>query len=240
MGDRYGLSPLEMMSLMGPMLVIVPMLLWFLVVGPLVLYPVARWRANREPYADPQLGMKVALHYFKLLSFQLLLIGGTMLLYAIISKGDEKGDLYRAAFGFLVPGGIVFAVHMVMIKKTNDLVMPSVRRLFLGYNLLVTGILGFGALVLGFQALFAKGDSGDAGRLFLASIMVYCAAWAAIGVQFARTVLGPGAGSGMPHNVVPPAPMPPSTNASGSVSVQPGLPPLSAGQYPPIDPNQSR
>jgi len=236
MGDRYGISPLDMMSLLGPMMVIVPMLLWFLVVGPLVLYPVARWRQNREPYGDPQLGMKVALHYFKLLAFQLLLIGGTMLLYAIISKGTEKGDLYRAAFGFLVPAGIVFGVHMVMIQKTNDAVMSGVRRLFLGYNLLVTGILGFGALVLGFQALFAKGDVGDPGRFFLASILVYCGAWAAIGVQFTRLVLG-GPSSGMPQNVVPPAP--PSTNASGSVSAQPGLPPLSAGQYPPIGPRGS-
>jgi hypothetical protein len=237
MEDRYGMSPFEMMSLLGPAMVIVPMLLWFLVVGPLVLYPVARWRANREAHPDAQLGMKVALHYFKLLAFQLLLIGGTMLLYAIISKMNEKGELYRAAFGFLVPAGIVFGAHMMLIKKTNDEVMPGVRRLYLGYNLLVTGILGFVALVLGFQALFAKGDVGDPGRFFLASIMVYCAAWVAIGVQFSRLVLGPGAG-GMPRNIVPPSPGPSATDASGSVSAQPGLPPLSAGQYPPIDPNR--
>lgn len=229
------MSPFELMSLFGPMMVIVPMLLWFLVIGPLVLYPIARWRANREPYMDPQLGMKVALHYFKLLAFQLLLMGGTMLLWTIISKASEKGEMYRASFGFLVPGAIVFGAHVALIKKTNDEVLPAVRRLFLGYNLLLTGLMGFIALVLGFQVMFAKGEAGDPGRLFLAMVLVYCAAWVAIGVQFTRLTLGPGAGSGMPQHVMPPpAPVAPGPG----VPAQPGLPPLSAGQYPPIDPQR--
>jgi hypothetical protein len=231
--DRYGMSPLEMMSLIGPMFIVLPMLLWFLVIGPLILYPVARWRAAREPYMDPQLGMKVALHYFRLLAFQILLMGGAVLIWTIISKGGDKGSFYRAAFGFLVPAAIVFGAHTVLLKKTNDEVVPGVRRLFLGYNLLVTGLLGFIALVLGFQALFAKGSSGDAGRMFLATILVYCSAWAGIGVLFSKEVLGAGSSTAPPQNLAPPAPM------AGPTAATPGLPPLAAPSFPPIDPRGS-
>ncbi len=229
--DKYGMSPLDMMSLFGPMFVVLPMLLWFLVIGPLILYPVARWRAARDTYMDPQLGMKVALHYFKLLAFQTLLMGGAVLIWTIVSKSTgDKGSFYRAAFGFLVPAGIVFGAHTVILKKTNDDVLTGVRRLFLGYNLLVTGLLGFVALVFGFQALFAKGSSGDAGRVFLAAILVYCSAWGGIGVLFAKEVLGTGA-SAPPQNLAPPAPF-------AAPPPQPGLPPLAAPSFPPIDPNQ--
>lgn len=223
------MSPLEMMSLVGPMFVVVPMLLWFLVIGPLILYPVARWRASREPYMDPHLGMKVAMHYFKQLAFQIMLLGAVTLIFTVISKSSgDKGSFYRVAFGFLVPAGAVYGAHVVLLKKTNDDIVAGVRRLFLGYSMIVTGVIGFTALVLGFQALFAKGESGDAGRMFLAAILVYCGAWAGIGVQFARTVIGPSAGA-PPQNIVPPGPPVPAPTPT------PGLPPLGSA-YPPIDP----
>lgn len=216
----------------GPMFVVIPMLLWFLVIGPLILYPIARWRANRDAVHDNQLGMKVALHYFQLLAFQTLLIGAAVLIWTVISKNEgDKGSFYRAAFGFLVPGGIVFAAHMMLLKKTNDAAFAGVRRLFLGYNLLVTGLLGFTALVLGCQALFAKGSSGDAGRLFVAAILVYCGAWGAIGMQFAKEVLGPGSSATPPYSA-----MPPTAPGHTAGAATPGLPPLSAGSFPPIDP----
>lgn len=229
--DKYGMSPLDMMTFVGPMFVLVPMLLWFLVIGPLVLYPIARWKAHRDPIADGQLGIKVALHYFRMLSFQLLLLGAVTLIWTIISKSSmDKGAFYRVAFGLLVPGAIVFGAHTVLIKRTNDEYVGGVRRLFLGYNLLVTGLIGFTALIFGFQALFAKGSSGDAGRMFLAAVLVYCSAWAGVGFMFARTVLTPMDASGPPANVVTPsAPVPPQPAG-------PSLPSLSSGSFPPIEP----
>ena len=232
MGDEYGMSPFQMIQMMGPMMIVGPMLLWLLVIGPLLIYPLARWKAHREPVLDTQLGIKVALHYFQLIAFQMLLVGGVMLLWTIISKVEDKGEFYRAAFGFLVPAGIVFAAHMVLLKRTNDDQFPNVRRLFLGYNLMVVGLIGFIVLVAGFQALFAKGSSGDMGRLFLAAVLVYCGAWAACGIQFGRLVMGGYSNlGGPPGNVMtPPAPQPPQAQQSG-------LPPLSSGAYPPISSN---
>jgi len=225
--------------MLGPTMMIVPMLLWFLVMGPLVLYPIARWRQNREPYADPHLGAKVALHYFKLLGMHTLLMGGTLLVWTIISKSNgDKGSLYRAAFGLLVPGAIVFGAHRWMIEKTNDDVVSGVRRLFLGYNLLVTGLIGFTALLLGFQALFAKGSTGDAGRMFLAAILVYGGAWGGIGLVFSREVFGGGSGMAPPQNLAPPSPPPPMAQGQGGVAATPGLPSLGSA-YPPIAPRGS-
>jgi hypothetical protein len=225
------MSPVQMLSMMGPMMLVVPMLLWLVVIGPLVIYPLARWKLNREQSIDNQLGVKVALHYFRMASFQLLLAGGVMLVYAVIGKGSDKGDLYRIAFGFLVPAGIVFGVHSVLVGRTNDASHPGVHRLFMGYNLLVVGLFGFAELVAGFQILFSKSSgSGDVGRLFFAAVLVYCGAWAACGIQFARRVFGgPGASSGSLDHVITPSAMP--TPPAG-----PQLPPLSAGSFPPIEP----
>jgi hypothetical protein len=176
--------------------------------------------------------VKVALHYFRMASFQLLLVGAVLLVYAVIGKASDKGDLYRAAFGFLVPAGIVFGVHTVLVARTNDASYPAVHRLFMGYNLLVVGLFGFAALVAGFQILFAKTrDGGDVGRLLFAGVLVYCGAWAACGIQFARRVFGgPGTSSGsLDHVIMPSTAMPPPPAG-------PQLPPLSAGSFPPIEP----
>jgi len=229
--NEYGMSPWQVLQVVGPMMFVVPMLLWLVVIGPFVIYPIARWKLHREQSTDNQLGLKVALHYFRMTAFQLLLLGAVVLIYAVIGKGSDKGDIYRAAFGFLVPSGIVLGVHGMLVARTNDASYPAAHRLFMGYNLLVVGLFGFAALVAGCQALFAKGSAGDPGRLLFAAVLVYCGAWAACGIQFGRRVLGgPGAASGPPdHVVMPPAAMPPPPAG-------PSLPPLSAGSFPPIEP----
>ena len=73
--DDYGASPFQLMRLFGPMMVVGPLLLWMLISGPFVLYPIARWRAHRDAVVDPQLGLKTALEYFRMLAFQLGLLG---------------------------------------------------------------------------------------------------------------------------------------------------------------------
>jgi hypothetical protein len=206
----------------------------FAMFGPMVLYIVARWRAHRAATVDPQLGLKFALHWFATTAFQLALMGGVLLVWTIIRPGSAgKGDMYRVAFAMLVPAGIVLGVHMMLLKRTNDEEAPGVRRLFLGYNLLITGLVGFVALVMGFQLLFMKGSTAPAGHLAGAAVLVYCSAWAGLGWRFGQLVSGDwGGGRGLPDEVVPPSPQqqPPATAAGGA-----GLPPLGGGSYPPIE-----
>lgn len=213
-----------MLQLLEPRTFFVALLVWLLVVAPLLLYPIARWKTQREPQVDTQLGLKVALHYFKLIAFQVLLVGAMVIVTTIIRKGGGKGDGFRAGFGYLVPAAIIFGTHVAMLKRTTDEALVTVRRLFMGYNLIVTGLFATGALVVGFQALFARGTSDD-GRLYLAACLVYVTAWAVCGARFAMLV---GADLTAPpqHVVAPPGPPAPPAG--------PSLPSLGGGSFPPI------
>jgi hypothetical protein len=205
-------------------------LTYIVVVGlllPFVLYVVARWRAQRDPTVDPQLGIKVALGYFQVTALQVLLAGAAMLLYAIISSDEDKGTIYRTAFGLLVPGGLVYGAHTSLLKMTNQDVFPAVRRMLAGYNLLITGLVGMASLVAAFEALFQKGSSHGFGRAAAAGVLVYGSAWAVCGWKLGRMVMG--------DRSEPPASMPPAVQPPPAATPPaPGLPPLGGGSFPPI------
>jgi hypothetical protein len=198
---------------------------------PFALYLLARWRDGKQPLPDPQLGLKIALGFFAFIGLQVLLAGSAMLVNTLISDmpSDFKGTLYRAAFGLIVPGGIMYGMHVWMLQRTNQDAFMGVRRLILGLTLIVTGIAGFTALVMSFEALFMKGSSYGMGRLAGSMLVVYGSAWIATGIRLGRLVIGDGA---PPDAFVPPAPpMPvPPTQTQG------GLPSLGGGSFPPIEP----
>lgn len=200
---------------------------------PFALYILARWRASREPIPDQQLGAKFVLHYFATIAIQLALVGGMMLLYTVISPGpsEYKGDAYRAAFG-LVPAGLVIGLHFALLQKTNDAAFPNVRRLFTGYNLFCVGLLGFIALLLGFQVLFMKGSVKPLGHLVGAMTIVYCGAWAVLGYRFSQLLAFGGGGGAMPRAMPEPVTRTEQPAATSSSS----LPALRDGAYPPMTP----
>lgn len=228
--DDYGVSPFQMMRLLGPVIVIGPLLLAMLVSGPFVLYPIARWRQQRSGVVDPQLGLKSALEYFRMLALQLGLIGLLTIVFAMLSKMSsvDKGDLYRTGFGLFIPTALLFAAHHAMLRRTNQLAFTTPRRLFAGYNLVITGVLGMISFILVFQALFAKGSTGDFGRFTAAALLVYGGAWAGSGMKFLRLVRDDGG---------PPPYVPPATPEVVPVAPAPtpGLPSLGGGSFPPVD-----
>jgi len=216
----------------GPMMAIVSLLVTVTIFVPIVLYVIARWRANREPDVDRHLGIKVALHYFAISAFQLGLAGLTLLVWGMISSApsEAKSAVYRIAFGMIVPAALVQAAHLSLLRRTNDAQVTNVRRLFTGYNLIVTGLLGFVALVTAFQALFAKGSSGEMGRVAGAMVLTYGTAWAVIGWRFGQAVLGGGGGT----NAAPPVDKPAAVVPAATPTT--GLPALGGGAFPPIEP----
>ncbi len=228
-------------ALAGPMMAIVTMLVSITIFVPIILYVIARWRASKGP-EDQHLGLKVALHYFAVTGLHLALAGLTLLVWTMISSGpsEMKSVFYRIAMGMLIPAVLVQAAHLSLLRRTNDAQVTGVRRLFAGYNLIITGLLGFIALVMAFQALLAKGSSGEVGRVAGAMVLVYGTAWAVIGWKFGQTVLpGGGASTGTgtltmsaPQSGIPevPAAAPATTS---------GLPSLGGGAYPPIEPPKS-
>ncbi|MCX5748232.1 MAG: hypothetical protein NT062_37750 [Proteobacteria bacterium] len=216
---------------------------YVLFTSPFVLYILARWRAHREPTPDAQLGIKLALGYLATVGLQVALLGGVTLLYAIITKqSDDRGTYARVAFGLLLPALAVWGVHRVMLGRTNEDAFPAVRQLLAGYNLLIVGLLGFVALVATSQALFAKGSSGEGGRLAVATLLVYLPAWGFHGWR----VFADRTGARMPP---PPAPLTrefavpvvagtlggtTTTGTTPTTPTTPGLPPLGGGSFPPI------
>jgi hypothetical protein len=235
--DEYGVSPLSMMRLLSPVFIIGPIILWLLVMGPFVLYLVARWRANRDPAGDPQLGLKVAFHYFGLLGFQFALAGTMLVVWAIVGKwgSSGRGDAARFGFGLLIPALIVYFTHLSLLRRTNDDRVRIARRLFGGYNLLVVGMIGFTALMLVFNALFQKGSSGDFGRFSASLLIVYGTAWAVCGFRFANLTFDTPFDTGSPPLDAGSPPIGQGPTAPG-VPAGPTLPALGGGSFPPIEP----
>ena len=82
-GDGFRSPMLAMMGMAVPILI---MFLFFTLAVPLIIYLVGRWKQNREGVVDPQLGIKVALGFFRQLGYQFMLAGGFLVLYGITSK----------------------------------------------------------------------------------------------------------------------------------------------------------
>ena len=129
--------------------------------------------------------------------------------------------------------------HRSLLRRTNDAQATSVRRLFGGYNLVVIGLIGFIALVFAFEALFQKGNSGEAGRISGAMVLVYGTAWSVVGWRYGRLVLGTDASSAQPPAASaspPPAATSSTATPAASASGGSGLPSLGGGAFPPIEP----
>jgi hypothetical protein len=171
--------------------------------APLALYILARWRDAREPAPDPQLGIKFALGFFKYQGYTLALAGVGALLWSVTTKlpGEARDSIYRPAFALLLPGLLVFGLASWALLRTNQAERPQVGRLLAGFNLMVIGLTGFILLVIAFQNLFAKGESGDDGRMIWSFTFVFVAAW------ITQTLLFLGGSVGSPTSSVgaPPA-----------------------------------
>ena len=191
------------------------------VATPVIIYIVARWRSYRDGGPpDPQIGIKVAISWFRLASYQLLLAGGFLLVFALIGDLGERGreELMRVAGGILFPGAIIYAAHHIAIGFTNARERPSVVRMFAGLNLIQTGIVGFTALILVGIFLFQKHTPKEPNRMAWSLVLVYVPAWCAQGSMLAREVFGRnppaavaryGSGPGEPPSAGgPPAPPP--------------------------------
>jgi hypothetical protein len=208
-----------MMGMLGPMMSVMVVLAIMSTMSPVIMYVIARWKQHREGVQDPQLGIKFALGFFRQLGYQLMLFGGVMILFGMIGKdlGGARGEIMRPAFGMLIPGLIIWGVHNLAMQRTNRLQFPNVDKLWAGYNLLFTGLFGSIALVMIFQSLFMKGDTGNFGRAAWAFGLVFISAWAAQGVMFLNNVL-----DAPPSSMQPPS----SGSAGGGTADAPWSKPL--------------
>ena len=99
-----------MMEMFGGMFVMMLFAYSLLPLFPFV-YVVLRWRQGREgEAADPQLGLKVALHYFATIGLHVVLMALVALLYIfLIDRSRSSEVLIRSGVGLLSCGGLVAA-----------------------------------------------------------------------------------------------------------------------------------
>lgn len=180
---------------------------------PILIYVLARWRHKNEhgDTQDPQLGLKVAVHLFRVLAFQLVLLGTFLFLFGVFMKGDSD-PVIRLGIGVLLPAAMLYGGHWLVAARTNDALFPNVRRMFDGWNLIQTGIPGMFSLVALFVVLVGDfaGYRGDLLRVVVPYLLTYCGAWLVLGFLWLRnagivsgpprpgagTVPPPGAGGG--------------------------------------------
>jgi hypothetical protein len=223
-------TPFRMMGLFSMLAPMMAMLVFASLWGVVILYAIARWRHHRAGTSDPQLGLKFALHLFRFHGYHLLLAGGFALVYSVLLKGNshERSSAYRAGFGFIAAGGLVYGLHTMVLQKSNQVRFPLVGRLFAGLNLIVTGMTGLVVIVIGFQMLFGKDSTGDAGRALWSMTLVYVTAWVVQGAMFGRDVLSD-PGSDLPGSDQRGSDQsPPASSTPGATVPEPMRQPLSS------------
>ncbi len=183
---------LEYMAMAWSQMILAPVIL-VSVMLPIIIYVIARWRTYRDDSApDPQLGLKVAICWFKIAAYHLLLSAGFILLYTIIADLPEYASkhMMRLGAGMALPAALIFAVHVFALKQTNSEQRPSVRRMFSGVSLMQSGLIAFSGLMLGGILLFQEDTPKELNRLALTMVLVYGTAWALQGASLLRDVTG--------------------------------------------------
>jgi hypothetical protein len=178
--------------MMSAMNIFVSPIITVAVAMPVIIYIVARWRTYRDyGGGDPHLGIKVAICVFRIAAFQLLLAGGFLFLYGLMTTmdGEARMNILRLAGGLFIPGLVVFAAHTVALHATNVASMPAVARMFNGVNMVQTGVGGFVSLVLVSVLMLQKDVPSEMNRMAWSLLLVYLPAWVAQGALFMRSTV---------------------------------------------------
>ncbi len=150
--------------------------LWFLPVAYLLL----RWRSYRESRpADPQLGLKTVLYYFRSVGYQILLAGLACAIFGLLVS-ESRDEMLRVGVALLLAGGVIYGSQAwVLLRRTNTAEHPAAAKLFCGFNLTLVALVTCVALVALLALIFARYTPGGSIRLCLAVLLVYAPAWAA-------------------------------------------------------------
>ncbi len=144
------------------------------------VYVVLRWRQGREgEAADPQLGLKVALHYFATIGLHVVLMALVALLYSFLIDSSRASEvMMRAGVGLLIGGGLVLGGHTMMLKRLTDSASrPNVARVFAGLNLVLCGLIGTGALIATSVMLLQENVPEEGFKIAMVLLTVYLGSW---------------------------------------------------------------
>jgi hypothetical protein len=166
------------------MYAILPLFLLTLLVG----YILLRQRDNQRQERDPELGIKVALHFFFSVCLLLLLTGLTVVTVDAMTSTkagrlapprDGMSAAQRTGWGLAVAGLLLSVLHFVLVKAmTNDSRRPAARRFFLGWRFVINGLV-FVITVAGLIVTLFQKDFGDDNtrKTYLAILLIWGPAW---------------------------------------------------------------
>ena len=155
---------------------------------PVLIYVVARFRDNREDTSDTQLGIKVVLSWFQIISYQVLMVAGVVLVYSVLE--GELGEV-RLSSGLAVPSVVIAVLLHFALQQTNSESRPSVKNMVKGVGLVFTGAVAFASLVIGGVMLFQKGSSSGQGTTVASVVLIYGIAALVQGMHFLREMTAP-------------------------------------------------
>lgn len=172
-------------------------LLPYLLLGLAIPYAVLRLRDSRSREADPQLGLKVALHFFFSLSILIVLTGLNVLavdtivlmdLFRVRGGGHSSlfpGEQYpnpltRTGLALTASGVLFVMVHLVLIVAlASERGRSPTRRLFLGWRLAIHGVVVI--LVTTFLAIVQcqkpENQTTEARQILIGTLLVWVPSW---------------------------------------------------------------
>ena len=155
---------------------------WLVPLAPIV-YIFIKWRMYRDNApADPQLGMKSVLYYFKTLAYQACLASLAALFYGIL-KSQE--DFIKIGLGIFVSSAILYIVQFLLIQKlTNTARFPLTERAYTGFNMIIVGLAAMISFMITVTMVISKGFQDI--HLPLVIFIVYAAALATQTVAFCK------------------------------------------------------
>lgn len=153
--------------------------------APLVGYILLRVRDSQRQENDPELGIKVALHFFLSLSILLIVNGlATVTVDAMTANKaapprNEMSPAQRTGWGLAVAGLLLSLLHFALVKSmTNDSRRPAPRRFFLGWRLVIHGLMFVftvaGLIVTMFQKDFGNDNTRNT---FLGLLLIWGPSW---------------------------------------------------------------
>ena len=158
------LSMIQYLSYLLLAMVVVP-------VFPL-LYVLVRWRSGGGHPAG--IGTHGALLYFTCVGFLIALSGGANLVYGAFSATPVDEAMRRFSWALLAGGGITMALNVVLMRKFGPLSDPAeVVRIFVGFVMVLTGMVAVGTLVGCFNALFQEAKNPGVEKLRNDAILMY-------------------------------------------------------------------
>jgi len=120
----------------------IPLWIFFLGVCISVPYVILRIRDARHARRDPQVGMKVTLHFMVSVGQSIVWIGATFGLAELIAGTDADLDDRNAGIAMLFGGLIITTVYRLLIAfRTNDARWPIVRRTFIGFRFMMAAMI---------------------------------------------------------------------------------------------------